>query len=359
MRSKQIRDSIKLGFGLALIYIPLRIYMNTKALTWELWRMIFPLWILELLISVTFFAVWILFIQWLQTIMTRVDPVTDNTRLWKQATILVISIGLALVFNMGFGHVWRTMEAFWLSLTQTDAAIRSFHPWQVSSKANNSLTILALLNAYYLTVNTTIRQKLQEFTLATETLEKENIKANFQALKNQVAPHFFFNNLSVLSHLVEKKSDDAVEFIRRLSLTYKYILEQVNLDEVSLKKEVAFLETYFYLLKARFNKKIVLDMNIPESDQARFKVLPLTLQILCENAVKHNQLSVEKPLKIAVYIQDDMLVVENPLQPRMNREETTRLGLSNIISRYQLLTAKSVIVQQAENDFVVKVPLRS
>lgn len=345
MRSKQIRDSIILGSGLALIYIPLRIYMNTRQFTSELWRIILPLWVLELLISVIFLSVWVLFIQWLQAMMTRVDPATDNSRLWKQAVILLISTGLAIVFNMAFSHIWRAMESFWLSLTQTDETIRSFHPWQVNPKANNSLTILALMNAYYLTVNTTIRQKLQQSIIATETLEKENVKANFQALKNQVAPHFFFNNLSVLSHLIEKKSDHAVEFIRRLSLTYKYILEQVNLDEVSLTKEVEFLETYFYLLKARFNQKIVLDMNISGFDQGRFKVLPLTLQILCENAVKHNQLSNEKPLKITVFIENEWLVVLNPLQPRMNMEDTTRLGLSNIVNRYQLLSGKSVIIQ--------------
>lgn len=359
MRLKEIHNAFQLGISLAVIYVPLRIYMNTKELSWVLWKMIFPLWIVELMISIVFYSIWILFIRWLQSKIIGIDPITASTRFWKQMIVLGISVGLAILFNIGFGRVWAAMESFWLSLTQSDVVIKSFHPWQVNIRANNSLTILALLNAYYLTINTSIRQKLQDSILTTEILEKENIKANFQALKNQVSPHFFFNNLSVLSHLVEKKSDNAVEFIRRLSLTYRYILEQANLDEISLKKEIEFLHTYFFLLKTRFNNKIILDVNVTEFDQSHFKVIPLTLQILCENAVKHNQLSIEKPLKISIFIKNSMLVVQNPLQPRANKENTTGLGLNNITSRYQLLSGKPVIIQQIDNHFIVGVPLQS
>ncbi|WP_418511434.1 2TM domain-containing protein [Corallibacter sp.] len=180
--------------------------------------------------------------------------------------------------------------------------------------------------------------------------------AKFDALKNQLDPHFLFNSLNVLTSLIEENPDSAQKFTTALSKVYRYVLEQKNKDLVAVDEELKFAKTYMSLLKMRFEDSIV--FNIPEqASNPDSKVVPLSLQLLLENAVKHNMVTATKPLHIKIYENQGNLVVENNLQPKQIVKKSSGVGLSNIMQRYQLLTNKKVIINQQAERFVVVIPM--
>jgi two-component system LytT family sensor kinase len=349
-----------LGFALALIYIPLRTYINVSPDEWHIILDKFPLFFVEIIISTVFYTSWIYLIDWFirKLAMLTGSDRSSRFKLSSQLITLIPSIILAFIFNYILGHTWAMMDHLWsemprLPMPKPEWAI--IRP--VRHRANEALTILALTAAYYLCVNNQVQQKLQKLVVNSEKLEKENISARFIALKNQISPHFLFNNLSVLSSLVENHPEKSSEFIQQLSGAYRYILQQAELHQISLKDEIEFLGTYTFLLKTRFKEKMVMDVNLPGEDLRRYSVIPLTLQLLVENAVKHNMMSMAVPLTISIFIEGQTLVVSNPLQPRTLSEPTTGLGLKNIVNRYKLLQGKQVVIQKTDNQFVVKIPL--
>ncbi len=180
--------------------------------------------------------------------------------------------------------------------------------------------------------------------------------ARFDALKNQLDPHFLFNSLNVLTSLIEENPQNAQKFTTSLSKVYRYVLEQKNKDLVTVDEELDFARTYMSLLKMRFEDSIIFD--IPEkSSDPDCKVVPLSLQLLLENAVKHNMVTTNKPLHIRIYEDGRMLVVENNLQLKQIVKKSSGVGLENIKQRYELLTSKKVnIIQQADR-FAVAIPM--
>lgn len=191
----------------------------------------------------------------------------------------------------------------------------------------------------------------------TRLLEKQQLIHEIDLLKTQVNPHFLFNSLSILSSLVHLNADLSEQFIDQLSRSYRYILDQKDQTLVRLRTELEFIRSYAFLLQIRFEKKFDLQISIEESDLDRYKIAPLTLQLLIENAVKHNRMSVHEPLIIQVALESDYLIVKNRLRPRPQREYSTGTGLNNIIQRYALLSDRSVRTGECEDDFVVRVPL--
>jgi len=354
------RQKWQLALGLAIIYVPLRIYMNVLVIDQAIFFHKLPLWIMELLITTVFFTVWIKVIEGLQQYLVGKfgESFFDDFRFLNQLFTLLIAIVLAVVFNLVFRVLWHWMEILWEQQGFNDL-IPTMWPDQLQQKrrANNSITVMALMAVYYLATHKRVYQKLQQVHINEERLEKENIKAHFNALKNQVSPHFLFNNFSVLTSLVETDPKLSVEFINRLSKAYRYILEQSDYDHIKLGKEIEFLETYMFLLKIRFEDKLQLHVVIPEPDLERYSIVPLTLQLLVENAVKHNQMSASMPLIIHIGVEGDSLLVSNPMQIRELPEPSTRLGLYNIINRYRLLVNRRVVVSQEDNHFKVKIPL--
>ncbi|MDO8367015.1 MAG: tetratricopeptide repeat protein [Saprospiraceae bacterium] len=191
----------------------------------------------------------------------------------------------------------------------------------------------------------------------TQQLEKQQLINEIDLLKTQVNPHFLFNSLSILSSLVHVNADLSEQFIEQLARSYRYILEQKDQTLVSLRTELEFIRSYAFLLKIRFDNKFDLRMQIAESDLDRYKIAPLTLQLLLENAVKHNRMSAQDPLVVEVLVDNDFLVVKNPLRMRPQREPSTGTGLNNIINRYALLTDRTVKAGECEDSFIVRVPL--
>jgi LytS/YehU family sensor histidine kinase len=177
-------------------------------------------------------------------------------------------------------------------------------------------------------------------------------------LKNQINPHFLFNNLSVLSSLVYQDQDKSVEFINQLSKVYRYLLDNQSSELVTVEKELVFIQSYIFLLHIRFDRNLHILTDIRKEDLGRF-IPPMALQILIENAIKHNEASSEHPLSISVVSDGEQLIVTNNLQLRPQHEPSSQTGLQNIKDRYRFFTETPVAVLENELSFIVKIPLLS
>ena len=189
-----------------------------------------------------------------------------------------------------------------------------------------------------------------------EKYKTESIKAQLENLKNQINPHFLFNNLSVLSSLVYKDQDKAVDFINQLSKVYRYLLDNRNNELVTIEHELTFIKSYIYLLQIRFQSNIVFKIEIDSAFLNKL-IPPMALQMLIENAIKHNEISNEQPLMISVKVEEDKLVTTNNLQLRTNHEPSSKTGLKNIKDRYQHFTNRKVEILESDTMFVVKLPI--
>ncbi len=189
-----------------------------------------------------------------------------------------------------------------------------------------------------------------------EKYKSESYQAQLQNLKNQVNPHFLFNNLSVLSSLVYKDQDKAVDFINQLSKVYRYLLDNHEHELITLEDELKFIQSYTYLLKIRFDKNINFEFNIEHSCKNKM-IPPLALQILIENAIKHNEISSQSPLTISIHAQNNSIEIKNNLQLRTVYEMSSKLGLKNIQDRYLYFTQEKIEINSNNNFFVVKLPL--
>lgn len=187
----------------------------------------------------------------------------------------------------------------------------------------------------------------------TERLKKERVEAQYETLKNQVNPHFLFNSLNVLTTLVHKDAYLAERFIKQLSNNYRYILDTREREVVSLDEEIKNLEAFVFLMKIRFGESLKCTI---ESD-IEGQIAPLTLQMLVENALKHNEVSKAYPLSIDVFLEQNYIVVKNNLRKKNNVADSTGVGLENIKSRYKFLSDKGVVIMQENDFFIVKIPI--
>lgn len=180
--------------------------------------------------------------------------------------------------------------------------------------------------------------------------------AKFESLKNQIDPHFLFNSLNVLSSLIEENPENAQRFTTSLSKIYRYVLEQKDKELVSVEEELAFAKTYMNLLKMRFENSLFYELPTtiinPEA-----KVVPLSLQLLLENTVKHNVVSEQRPLHIRIFMEGDYLAIQNDYQKKEVLQERKGVGLQNIINRYGIITNRKVLIEQNEQTFTVKIPV--
>lgn len=187
-----------------------------------------------------------------------------------------------------------------------------------------------------------------------ERLERENITAKFESLKSQVNPHFLFNSLNALTNLVYEDPDKAAKFIKQLSEVYRYVLDARNRELVTVNEELKFLNAYLYLEKIRFGDKLSVEINLQE---AALQVAPMALQMLVENAIKHNEISETHPLLIRIYKEGNYLVVANAVRRRIHMPaDSVGVGLENIRHRYSFLSETEVIVLETPENFAVKLP---
>lgn len=190
-----------------------------------------------------------------------------------------------------------------------------------------------------------------------QRLETENIKAKYNALQQQLNPHFLFNSLNTLIAEIEYDPVEAVKFTQYLSDIYRYVLKSQNMKVVAIREELEFVKSYVFLHRVRLGECLDLDINIDEDDMD-YRIPPLTLQLLVENVIKHNFISEKQPMtmSIASDFENRVLIFRNRLQPKKNVAESG-FGLANLAERYRILCGKTVDIQKTENDFIVSIPM--
>jgi hypothetical protein len=191
-----------------------------------------------------------------------------------------------------------------------------------------------------------------------EVLNKEKIESQLRAIKAQINPHFLFNSFNTLITIIDENTDNPdlpIEYVQRLADFYRSILQYREEEAISIPEEINLVKNYYYLLQHRYGNNLVMDVQINHEEGL---VPPLTLQMLVENAVKHNIISKARPLTIRIYrSQDDYLVVENNLQRKLEEVPSTRFGLQSIVNRYELITERKVLIESAEDIFKVSIPI--
>jgi sensor histidine kinase YesM len=212
--------------------------------------------------------------------------------------------------------------------------------------------------AYGITFFFTSRSFLQEWKEAAvdaEKLRTEQFAGKYRSLKDQLNPHFLFNSLNVLSNIVYEDQDKAVDFIQHLSRFYRYVLEVQKEEIVSLEREMDFGRRYLLLQQLRFgeNLKVKLDVDPKEGEF----LPPLSLQLLLENALKHNEVSNENPLQLTIVKEGSKIIIENQINPKAQVDESTGVGLTNIKERYRLLSKEEVVIKNDGKTFRVELPL--
>lgn len=216
----------------------------------------------------------------------------------------------------------------------------------------NGVVAIASISAAYFAL---LFQKLRRQEIEKAQLLEEKTQAELSALKDQISPHFFFNTLSSLSTLVRNESKDTVlEFIQELSSTYRYTLASKQQDLVAIEEELTFVRSYLFLLKKRFGEKLSVHIDIPK-ELGKRQLPPISLQVLVENAVKHNIMTRDRPLEIRFFVEQHYLVVENNLQEQQ-QSSGMGLGLENLSNRFRLLTQQEIIIEKDANRFIVKLP---
>jgi len=188
-----------------------------------------------------------------------------------------------------------------------------------------------------------------------QLLIEENLKYRYNTLKSQVNPHFLFNSLNTLSEMVYTDVKKADSYMQKLSGIYRYILENEETDLISLREELEFVKQYFSLQKERANGKISLKIDCPHCE--KYKIIPVSIQLLIENALKHNAMSEKSPLDILVYSDDEYVVVSNALQRKNVIESSAQTGLSNLRERVKLIMGKEIIISEDAKQFIVKLPI--
>ena len=348
------------------IYWPIRLYVAVNQFSLALLERIWPLWIMEIVVTILFFGLWISVSDWFHQRIFGLFSKDFRTEfnLPVQLATLLVAGGLAVLFNMGFYRLWDGMKSLELihNSTKTHVPVHlgkadRFTQGDKQQKADNGLTILAMLAAFYLAANRRSYKQLEDIRVKAEQLQKEAAQAQFVALKNQVNPHFLFNSFSILSTLISVNPKLSIQFVGQLAKSYRYVLEQYDAQSVKLQEELVFVNAYTFLLHIRFGDKFRVITDIPQEKVEQFRIAPLTLQLLIENAVKHNQMSIDVPLLVTIEIIQDYLLISNLIRPRLQSEESTGLGLQNIIKRYQLLTNRPVLIEDLTNVFIVKIPL--
>lgn len=202
---------------------------------------------------------------------------------------------------------------------------------------------------YYIRLKKSIREE--------EQAKQAVVQAELDALKNQAQPHFLFNTLNTLRDIIDQNpKEDAKEFVDKIANVYRFILESGNANLTSLKEELQFAKSYIHIQSERFGENLKVNWNVPTSSLESM-IVPMSLQLLLENAIKHNVISKAKPLTIEVEVKNDYLVVSNKIQPKSTKLPSTKVGLKNIEKRYHLISGKSIEIKNDKNQFQISIPL--
>ncbi|GAB3769927.1 hypothetical protein GCM10028818_06880 [Spirosoma horti] len=351
---------------LLLLYSPLLLYVNLPNSVRHPAKLveISPFIAIFILIALGLYFIWITATDWIQIQLFRwfgEDFLLDFS--WQALVLtMLISLGLAALYAQVFQLIISTLFSLLFHsdfLKRPSSQTPPFSPevFTYLQRVNKVFNLVIMLSAFYLTLISRSYQQLKHVQLRAEKSEKEAAISQVEALKNQLSPHFLFNSLSILTAMVHEDADLSEQYIKQLARVYRYILEQRDQELVLLKTEVDFIRAYTFLLQIRFENKFEVVIEPSPAQQNQYRIAPLSLQLLVENAVKHNRMAIDEPLRVRIHCQNDVLIIENTWLPRDQPESSTGLGLQNIVNRYSLLTKRPVWYGHQDNLFVVKIPL--
>lgn len=277
--------------------------------------------------------------------------------LWTLNLSLFFYFSQKLTQRLAYGViiVLTSFIAYWAMLMISDslsvvAEIRGVKPVGIGFRG----VVANLLIVTYL-YSTTIFSRYKEIEAENERLKRSQLESQLSQLKAQLNPHFLFNSLNTLKVMVEDKDEKSVEYLIKLSEVYRYFLDNSESHLVTVQAELKIAEAYFFMLKNRFEENISLKIRLL-SNVLEQKIPAMSLQLLIENAVKHNVISRNKPLLICIYESENQLVVENSFQPKRSVETSTKIGLQNLNNRSEILAHKAIEVTKTETKFIVKIP---
>lgn len=266
-------------------------------------------------------------------------------RLWVQSGVMLV---FTIISNTLMGLVFK--ETF------ADESLSSKVQFSDKFISSNAATLFCTIMVIAIYESIYFMEELRQSVQAQESLKRESLDAQLNALKTQVNPHFLFNNLNTLASVIPEDPQKGVAFVQQLSKVYRHILEVRDETSISLREELDVLKAYVFLLKTRFGDNLGVQIRVPE-EKLKQRIAPLSLQILMENAIKHNIVSSSRPLNIDVYTRNGSLLVSNNLQIKNKTSEGTGIGLDNIRNRYKLLGTRDIEVTNNGDSFTVSVPL--
>lgn len=267
----------------------------------------------------------------------------------KKFNVLIVFFLLSLLHVVIISGATSYLVPSWLEI-ETQEGVTQFRL---------GLAFCFRINLFLHTIHAIIyyNTRLKDTVLEAEKLKTLSAESQFEALRNQVHPHFLFNSFNVLSGLVHKNPSLASEFIQQLARVYRYLLYHQQDKLVSLGTELDFLDSYIFLLRIRFGDAIEINNLIDEASREKYNIPPTSVQLLVENAVKHNKISKKNQLHINIFEENTFLVVRNNLQRKNQDHSSLGMGLNNIRLRYRHLIHKEIIVEENEQYFTVQLPL--
>jgi LytS/YehU family sensor histidine kinase len=269
---------------------------------------------------------------------------------WIEKPIRRLIIGLIAMFS--YSTIITLIISFSL-LSLIHPQFTGAAGWEFFTRVLNTPLIITLGITTFLTSRGFLLSWKQA-AIEAEQARSEAIKFRYDALKSQLNPHFLFNSMNALTNLIHEDQDASVRFVRQLSQVYRYVLDTRDHEVVTLEEELAFLNSYIFLQKIRMENALEVKLDIQKKDGV---VPPMSLQLLVENAIKHNIASQQNPLRISITRDENYLVIRNLLQVKEPEDSATGLGLMTLKKRYESLTGNPVEAVKSEQYFTVKVPV--
>lgn len=255
-------------------------------------------------------------------------------------TIVFYSVPISVILLIGWYRLFTNDPLNWDIITQSTLII-----------------LIAVIFITHIYETVFLVKESETELIKREQLQRAKAEAELEALKNQIDPHFIFNSLNTLSYLIEEKPLRAKQFNDTLADVYRYILQNKSRNLVLLREEIEFVKSYFFLLSIRFDKAVELDIGVSNLIGDEYLVPPISLQLLLENAIKHNEFSDELPLKVKISFSENTLSIHNKIRMKFTGKQSSKIGLPNLRERYKLITDENITITSDDENFIVQIPL--
>ncbi len=258
-----------------------------------------------------------------------------------------------------FAMLILAVQGALMMIVALNAMVIVFHfhaPNTAEYVAATSYSVLFTLIIGLMATGQQFLQSLLKSKEDNERMKQEMIRSQYEALKSQVNPHFLFNSLNTLTVMISTQPELAVKFVEQMSKVFRYSLQNSAENIIDVGTELKVVQSFLFLNEQRFEGKLCIDIAVTDRVMQR-QIITQSLLMLAENAIKHNEISTDKPLTVSISNDDDYLIMENTLQRRAQIEASTNIGLANIKQRYALVSEKPVVVEETNNMFTVKLPL--